>query len=261
MKTGTKSVLFGAHQIFLHPVFVTIAWIKLYGFPWDIRVWIAFFVHDLGYWGKPNMDGQEGERHPETGAKIMHWLFDGYVYKEVGYKTELFELHDYTKTEKLTGNWDVCDILEMGEQISVLYQRRRMYWRNFTLYHSRYYAKRDNAKPSKLCYADKMAFVITPRWLYLPMTKCTGEVYEYIRNAGYGMYALHPHPLKNWHKDAITATREWVSEHIDGKPDTWTRNRHGEDPLSVLREDTYTNEEINQMTGSMIREHNMKGQS
>jgi len=71
MKIGTKSILFGAHCFMIHPVFVLVAWCKLYGFPWDPRLWIAFFVHDLGYWGKPNMDGSEGETHPELGAKIM----------------------------------------------------------------------------------------------------------------------------------------------------------------------------------------------
>ena len=54
---------------------VALAWWKLYGFPRDIRLWVAFFVHDLGYWGSPNMDGPEGERHPELGALIMLRLF------------------------------------------------------------------------------------------------------------------------------------------------------------------------------------------
>jgi hypothetical protein len=71
MKVGTKSILFGAHCFLIHPIFVFIAWCQLYGFPYDPRIWIAFFVHDLGYWGKPNMDGPEGEKHVELGAKIM----------------------------------------------------------------------------------------------------------------------------------------------------------------------------------------------
>lgn len=75
MRIGTKSVLFGAHCFFLHPWFVARAWWKLYGFPWDPRLWIAFIVHDLGYVGKPNMDGEEGERHVEFGAQLMSWLF------------------------------------------------------------------------------------------------------------------------------------------------------------------------------------------
>ena len=71
MNVGTKSVLFGAHCFFLHPWFVAFAWWKLYGFPFDPRLWVAFFAHDLGYIGKPNMDGPEGETHPQLGAKIM----------------------------------------------------------------------------------------------------------------------------------------------------------------------------------------------
>ncbi len=40
-----------------------------------IQLWAAFFLHDIGYWGKPNMDGEEGRTHPELGAKVMGWLF------------------------------------------------------------------------------------------------------------------------------------------------------------------------------------------
>lgn len=75
MKIGTKSILFGAHCFIVHPFFVMLAWVKLYGFPTDIRLFFAFFLHDIGYWGKPDIDGAEGERHVETGAKIMEKLF------------------------------------------------------------------------------------------------------------------------------------------------------------------------------------------
>ena len=75
MKIGTKSVLFGAHCFFLHPWFVAVGWWKLYGFPFDPRLWLAFFVHDLGYIGKANMDGPEGELHPYWGACLMGTLF------------------------------------------------------------------------------------------------------------------------------------------------------------------------------------------
>lgn len=75
MKIGTKSILFGAHQFLLHPIMLARAWTQLYGFPYDPRLWVAFFVHDLGYFGKPNMDGEEGETHPELGAKIMGFFF------------------------------------------------------------------------------------------------------------------------------------------------------------------------------------------
>lgn len=75
MRIGTKSVLFGVHQFAVHPWFVAWAWWKLYGFPWDPRLWVAFFLHDIGYLGKPNMDGLAGERHPVAGAIIMGRLF------------------------------------------------------------------------------------------------------------------------------------------------------------------------------------------
>jgi hypothetical protein len=75
MKIGTKSILFGAHCFFIHPWFVALAYWRLYGFPADVRLWVAFFVHDLGYWGKPNMDGPEGEEHVRFGSWLMTKLF------------------------------------------------------------------------------------------------------------------------------------------------------------------------------------------
>ena len=49
MRLGTKSLLFGAHCFFVHPFCVLLAWIKMYGFPFDPRIWIAILVHDSGY--------------------------------------------------------------------------------------------------------------------------------------------------------------------------------------------------------------------
>jgi hypothetical protein len=43
--------------------------------PIDPRLWIAFFVHDLGYAGKNNVDGPEGKTHTEFGARLMTALF------------------------------------------------------------------------------------------------------------------------------------------------------------------------------------------
>lgn len=75
MKIGTRSILFGVHQFAIHPWFVAAAWWKLYGFPYDPRLWIAFLIHDWGYWGKPNMDGPEGELHPLWAGRAMGRLF------------------------------------------------------------------------------------------------------------------------------------------------------------------------------------------
>jgi hypothetical protein len=56
-------------------------------------------------------------------------------------------------------------------------------WGAFTAAHSRYWAKRHGRQVSRLCVADKLAFVLTPAWLYLPMAKATGELAEYMLRA------------------------------------------------------------------------------
>ena len=127
MKIGTKSMLFGAHSLLVHPIVVGIAWRKLWGFPWNAKLWLAFGLHDIGYWNCPNLEGSEGERHVELGARIMTRLF--------------------------------------GPE-----------WGELCAGHSRHWAKRCGRPVSRLCFADKLAFVLTPGWLYLPMTRgpCKG---------------------------------------------------------------------------------------
>jgi hypothetical protein len=187
MRIGTKSVLFGAHQFLIHPWFVAAAWWKLYGFPWDPRLWVAFFVHDLGYLGKPNMDGCEGESHPLLGAGIM-WAF-------------------------------------FGDE-----------WFEFTLYHSRFMARRYNRQFSKLCVADKLATAITPGWLYLPLVRLTGEIEEYMDASAHREGAKYSRELlaeaescnllseaqEAWFRAMKSYLRRWVEEHRDGRLDTWT---------------------------------------
>lgn len=184
MTIGTRSVLFGAHQFLLHPIFVAVAWTRLYGFPWDPRLWLAFIVHDLGYLGKRDMDGVDGESHPELGARIMGALF--------------------------------------GTR-----------WYQFCLFHSRYYAKRHGSPPSRLCMADKLSFVVTPAWLYLPMTRLTGEIYEYMSLSS-RIAAAEARPLPRerlglrsrdpyvWHAAVSSYLSRWVEAHADGSEDTWT---------------------------------------
>ena len=183
MKIGTKSILFGAHQFLIHPAFVFLAWWKLYGFPWDPRLWLAFFLHDLGYIGKPNMDGLEGDTHPRWAAARMN-----------------------------------------------VFGKR---WRDLCLYHSRFYAKRDGAKPSRLCFADKLAMPLEPRWLYLPRVIWSGEIDEYmslaVARAGSGE-PLNKHEMneistltpKTWHRTVSSYMRRYAYEHADGREDTWT---------------------------------------
>ena len=93
INVGTKSLLFGVHQVIWHPLTVYKAWIKLYGRP-SWKECVCIVIHDWGYWGKPNMDGSEGSNHPELGASIAGKLFG----KEY---SELCLLHSRTYANKV----------------------------------------------------------------------------------------------------------------------------------------------------------------
>jgi hypothetical protein len=184
MRVGTKSVLYGAHCFLIHWIAVAISWARLYGFPWDFRLWVAFAVHDLGYWGRNDMDGVDGESHVLLGGRIMGFFF--------------------------------------GES-----------WQSFTVRHSRYWAKRMGLPVSRLCAADKLAFVLMPPWLYLPMTRATGELSEYMqrsaeRQAGGEQFTPEESAMLSspdpriWLEGLQSYTRRWVHRHRDGGEDNWT---------------------------------------
>lgn len=160
----------------------------MYGFPFDPRLWVCFFVHDLGYWGKPNMDGKEGERHVLFGADLVGRLFDWY------------------QCRPFTG------------------KPRR--WNSLCVYHSRYWAAIHKVQPSRLCFADKLAFILYPRWLALFLYTLTGEWKEY--------YEAHKHEVKYdpqakvtmtlWYDESVEYVAKWIEEFMSGdKEDTWTK--------------------------------------
>jgi hypothetical protein len=205
---GTKSVLFGAHQFLIHPWFVAAGWWKLYGFPVDPRLWVAFFVHDLGYIGKPNMDGDEGEAHVFGGAQIMGTLFDF--------------------RDRWRASWFA---LTVGRLLAWIFGTRApgdLTWYCFSFYHSRFMSKRYGVNVSPLCYADKLAIVLTPAWLYLPLTRRTGELEEYMRRseqkegAKYATMVNYSSEDRQWYENMRAYIRRWVEEHKDGRPDSWT---------------------------------------
>ncbi len=153
MKVGTKSLLFGVHQFIWHPLTVVLAWRKLYrSWPnwWQL---ISIFCHDLGYWGKPNMDGLEGREHPYRGA-LLAAAISGPIWRF---------FHD----------WADIDREEVFK--AVVY--------DFTLGHSRELAGRRGVEPSKLCWADKYCVCVEPRWMYLFRARMSDEIIEYMRNA------------------------------------------------------------------------------
>lgn len=143
---GTKSLLFGVHQFLWHPLTVWLAFRRLYGRIPNRWETLAIIVHDWGYWGKPNMDGAEGETHPQLGADLMMWL-----------------------AKKFSGS--------PHPQVDAF----RWYW--FTKYHSRFCAAQNNTSPSELCWADKLSIWYEPRWFYLLRARLSGEIKEYRLNA------------------------------------------------------------------------------
>lgn len=213
MKVGTKSVLFGVHCFAIHPFLIALAWWKLFGFPWDPRLWLCFFLHDIGYLGKPNMDGPEGEEHPFGGAAIVSYICDRTKRKWI--------LPSQPKRFVMLGAW--------GE---------------FCLLHSRYLAQRYGLQPSRLAVADKLVIAIEPSWLYLPRAIWSGEIEDYfeqavkckpwegqteaarlalcdIRTGGQNSDA------RLWHRGVRAYMRIWVEAHKDGAADTMTNANRG----------------------------------
>lgn len=169
MQVGTRSILYGGHQFIVHPIFVALAWRKLYGrWPRDPRVWVAFIVHDLGYWGLPNMDGPEGEAHPLRAANWMGRRFD-------------------------------------RQQTDICWEGR---WWRFTAGHSRSFAQRIGIETSPLMRADKLATAMMPQWLYVALLWLSGEWVEYrdrwVAAGTYpgkpddGIWAWSSHLQANW---------------------------------------------------------------
>lgn len=70
MRRGTKSLLFGVHQVALHPAIVALAFRRIYRRWPSWREAVCIVVHDWGYWGCEAMDGPDGERHPYLGGQI-----------------------------------------------------------------------------------------------------------------------------------------------------------------------------------------------
>ena len=236
MKTGTKSVLFGAHCFFIHPWFVAAAWWKLYGFPRDPRLWIAFFVHDLGYLGKPNMDGVEGETHIELGARIMRWFDRGipdYEYYEWNHNIS----GAWWKTARAKRKFKLLRdegwrIVHSIDYLTILERPLPRRWEYLSRYHSRFAAKKDRVIPSQLCAADKLSICLEPWWLYLPRVRLSGEIREYMHLAetraadaeAQGKYAvkISTASQREWFNGVRIYLRRWVEQHKDGGEDTWT---------------------------------------
>lgn len=153
MNIGTRSLLFGVHQFLWHPLTVALAWRKLYRRWPDLTECLAIFFHDWGYWGCPNIDGQEGKLHPERSAKIVRRVARWFTWADA------------------EPNW--CSTL--------------------VLFHSRDYVKRyvapiQNSEAvretvMKLCWPDKYSVNYEPFWFFRLRARLSGEMAEFKANA------------------------------------------------------------------------------
>lgn len=131
----------------------------------------------------------------------------------------MHKLFDPLKVKRY-GLSDYC-----GVKVTQIY---RYFWHDFSLYHSRFYAKKDSVKPSKLCIADKLAICLEPTWFYLPRVVLSGEIKEYMSHAKKGVNGKYETMLLSinnkidWFNSVKIYLRKWVEEHKDGKDDTWT---------------------------------------
>jgi len=191
---GPKSVLFGAHQFLIHPWFVALAWWRLYGFPWDPRLWVAFFLHDLGYlfYNCPNMDGEEGERHPLWAATIMRRWFGPKWGAFVFYHSRFLAKRDGVPYSRLC----VADKLATALEPWWLYLPR----------------------------------VILSGEVHEYMALAGGRgssKYKGEPNSKYVSMQLETGTIRGWHRGMTAYLREWAYTHRDGREDTWTP-RHEE---------------------------------
>lgn len=179
MNVGTKSLLFGVHQFLWHPWTVARAWRFLHG-RWPSRMeWVCIACHDIGYWGSPDMDGDIGQRHPERGARLAGRI--GYHY----------------------ARW--CGHSPADAAFF------ESYYHNFTIFHSRFYAKRAGAPVSELFMADKLSIAFEPRWWYLLRATLSGEIKEYLANAEKHLNLLNPMPKQEWHRWYERKVVSWLN--------------------------------------------------
>jgi hypothetical protein len=163
---GTKSLLFGVHQVIWHPWTVLRAWRKLYGRPawWEF---VAIALHDVGYWGCPDMDGDIGQRHPVKGAHLS--------YKAVLY----LSAWGFALRSPLRTLLDESYRFEAFDRSLFLAASAH----ELAIGHSRFYAEKYKVPLSKLFKADKLSILEDPKWFYLLRAKASSEVWEYIENA------------------------------------------------------------------------------
>ena len=157
-------------------------------------------------------------------------------------------IHTYELVETRDEERDIYStVLSVGDQVFslagpafatlLILGAHLLHWGDFSLLHSRYYAKKNGRSVSKLCFADKLAIAMTPHWLYLPMVTATGEIKEYLKmaqKADSTHWTPTGYDKRKWHAQLCAYMISWVEEHKNGGADTWTdANRHAKTDSGV----------------------------
>ena len=111
---------------------------------------------------------------------------------------------------------------------------------------------RQLARYSKLCLADKLAFVLTPALLYLPMARLSGELREYMRVSSerqqggkvsnFELSLLKSRNPQVWLEGLKLYTQRWVEQHRNGFHDADGQHPHDEsEVISTPRRTRSTN--------------------
>lgn len=189
MKTGTKSLLFGVHCFFIHPFFVAWAWIWLYGWPWHPLYWLAFLVHDWGYWGCEKMDDERGELHPILGARILRFFGGRDWYYFALYHSRFLAVRDGQRFSRLC----VADKLAIALTPAWLYL--------------------------------PMARATGEIREYMAQTALNVRAGERLDERERRM--IESDNQRAWYAGVRAYIRRWVDEHRDGREDLWTPKERG----------------------------------
>ncbi len=197
MRVGTRSLLYGAHCIPIHTAMIAIGWRVHHGrWPREWQVWAAFLLHDIGYWGSPDMDGEVGKTHPMAGARLVA---------------------------------RIASLRSLPEHRQIDYH----HWYNFTAFHSRYYAEHLGGAPSELAIPDKLATALMPIPLLALLYRLSGEHDEYIRYARSRGHRVpgHVYGYTRWivyhWREKFLGWKGWKHWLASRRRDRSTRKRYG----------------------------------
>lgn len=207
MTAGTRSVLYGVHMFAIHPFVVAFGWFRAFSFRstpmfpgdgarvsyrtslFDPRLWLAFAVHDVGLFGKPDMDGPVGETHPEVGARWMRRAFGN----AWGDFCLLHSRYYSARLGRPVSSLCIADKWAIVVEPSWLYLPRA--WASGELREYLVNArKRALNDPTNLSSTERDAFL--------------------------------SQRARRWHPAIKSYMARWLATHSDGQPDTWTKVRH-----------------------------------